>query len=105
VLTNRTLGHAKWIVLGAIVLAVALLLLPGRLGVPSLVSDRLVPQEAGSGSPTSSVEAWLARDLAKDRGGQAIATFGIYTRPTGSRFYSLETSISHVDGYLSSPPE
>jgi hypothetical protein len=91
--------HAKWIILGAVVLALAFMLLPGRLGVPSVVSVGLVPQEADSSGPTLPFQNWWIRDLAKTRGAPSIAGFAISVYPAGSRFYSLETSLRHDDGY------
>ncbi len=80
-------------------LALALVLLPGRLGIPSLASDHLVPQEADSSNLTLPVENWWIRDLARTRGAPPIAGFAISAYPADSRFYSLQTSLRHADGY------
>jgi hypothetical protein len=91
--------HAKWIVLAVIVVAVAVVLLPGHLGLPPLRSRQLVVVAAQRYEPTSPLENWVARNLAESPQGKSIARFGISAAPTGPRTYTLSTALSHDEAY------
>jgi hypothetical protein len=97
---NRTMRQAKWVVFAVAVVVVAVLLLPGHLGLPPLVSEQLVMLEPDSSSPHSILEDGIVlRDFGKTRGAPSVAGVFIYAQPMGSGVYTLRTNLQHDESY------
>ena len=92
--------HVKWAVPAvAAVVVLALLLLPGHLGLPPLVSADLFVQPVGDDPPTSPLQDWLVRNVAKSPNGAPLASFAIYAEPLGPYAYKLRTAFWHDESY------
>ncbi len=95
--------HVKWIILGVTVVVLVVLgtlLLPGRLGIPTLASEQLLMLEPDAGSPHSIPDdGMMLVDFGKTREAPSIAGIFIYAQPIGSHAYTLRTTLQHDESY------